>query len=97
MVANPNRITTVMEADARAVTMRFQFRLPYANAFLKRHFTLLLYLVAALCAIYGNSLSLGPGDLGKTEENALYAGAPFLWLAFFIWLFAELHDSRADL
>lgn len=97
MSASPNSIKVVNKADSRVIMVRFQVGLPTAERFLTPRVTLLLYLVATICAVVGNSLLRGPAGAGKTKENALYVGAPWLWLAFFIWLLAELYDNRAEL
>lgn len=97
MSASPNSIKIVNKADSRVITLRFQVGLPTARHFLAPRITLLLYLVATICAVVGNSLLRGPAGVYKTKENALDLGAPWLWLAFFTWLLAELYDNRAKL
>ena len=58
---------------------------------------LLLYLTAVVCGLYGNSLLRGSGEAAPITVGSLAAGAPFLWLAFFIWLLAELVGHWAQL
>lgn len=58
---------------------------------------LLLYLIAVVVGLIGSSLLLGSSDVRRTEDNALIVGAPFLWLAFFLWLGAELYGNWQSL
>ena len=52
--------------------------------------SLALSFVALLSGLIGTTTLLGPGYGAYFGYNALEAGAPFLWLAFGIWLCAEL-------
>lgn len=58
---------------------------------------LFLYLMAMIAGLIGSSLLLGPPDERRTEANALAVGAPSLWLAFFLWLGAELYGNWTSL
>ena len=62
-----------------------------------RNAQLLLYLIAVAGGLFGNSLLRGSGDDAPVAVGSLAAGAPFLWLAFFIWLLAELVGHWAQL
>ena len=55
--------------------------------------TLLLYLGALLCAVYGNTVLRGADVLQRDEALELAAGSPYLWIAVVLWLFAELIDN----
>ncbi len=63
------------------------------------NFVFVLYALAIICGIVGNTLLLGPDGIGssRSKENALYVGAPYLWLAAGIWLLAELIDHRKSI
>ena len=56
-----------------------------------------LFLFAVVCAVIGTNALLGVEGVGRTEDNALAAGAPYLWLSFCIWLGAELVGSFGQL
>lgn len=58
---------------------------------------LILYLMAVVAGLIGSSLLLGTPDVRRSEDNALVIGAPSLWLAFFLWLGAELYGNWASL
>ena len=58
---------------------------------------LLLYGLALLLALMGTSALLGPAGGNRAAENTLDIGAPWLWLAFFVWLAAELFKGRVAL
>ncbi len=58
---------------------------------------LVLYLFAVVAGLIGSSLLLGSPDVRRSEDNALVIGAPSLWLAFFLWLGAELYGNWAAL
>ncbi len=79
-----------------AQTTTWRDRLPAVIAS-KQNAQLLLYLLAVLCAVFGNALLHGSAETARTEANALAVGAPFLWLAGFIWLLAELVGSWTSL
>ena len=50
-----------------------------------------------MCAVIGTNALLGIEGVGRTEDNALAVGAPYLWLSFCIWLGAELVGSFGQL
>ena len=56
----------------------------------RKQIQLVLYMIAVVIAILGSRLLLGQEGVKRTEDNALVVGAPYLWIAFFIWLGAEL-------
>ena len=56
-----------------------------------------LYLIAVVVGIIGSTMLLGSGEVRRTEDNALVIGAPFLWIAFFLWLGAELYGNWSSL
>jgi hypothetical protein len=58
---------------------------------------MMLYLIAVVVGLIGSSLLLGTPDARRTEDNALVVGAPFLWLAFSLWLGAELYGNWQSL
>lgn len=58
---------------------------------------MMLSLIAVVVGLIGSSLLLGTPDARRTEDNALVVGAPFLWLAFFLWLSAELYGNWQSL
>lgn len=58
---------------------------------------LVLYLIALVIGLVGSSTLLGPPDVRRSESNALVVGAPFLWLAFFIWIGAEIYGNWQSL
>ena len=60
-----------------------------AGRFTVSNAQLLLYVVAVVCALYGNSLLRGAVDAGQHRDAAAAIDASFLWLGFFIWLLAE--------
>lgn len=95
MSEKANSVRIISDGARRVVRVHFQFPLPDLGGILKRRVTLLLYFVAVCLAVYGNA-RLGTGDF-RTEENALHVGAPYLWLAFFTWLLADLYDCWADI
>lgn len=51
---------------------------------------LAMYILAVIIALFGSKLLLGEAGVKRTEDNALSVGAPYLWIAFFLWLGAEL-------
>ncbi len=56
-----------------------------------------LYILAVIFGILGSRLLLGAENVRRTESNALFVGAPYLWIAFFIWLGAELYGHWESL
>lgn len=58
---------------------------------------LLVYTVAVICALIGTSAMLGAEGVSRIPENTLDVGAPFLLVAFFIWLIAELIGHHIEL
>ena len=55
----------------------------------RRHLGLTLILLALVFALYGNHLIHGPPGFVASSESDLYAGAPWLGLAFITWLLGE--------
>ena len=50
---------------------------------------LLLYAIAVVCAISGSAIARGTDTMPRDGGYSLNVAAPFLWLAFLIWLGAE--------
>lgn len=48
-----------------------------------------LFTLAIIFAVIGTNALLGPPGIERSEENTLQFGAPFLWIAFLIWLIGE--------
>lgn len=65
--------------------------------FNRKQIQLGLYLIAFVLGLLGSMSLLGPGDVRRTESNALALGAPFLWMAFFTWIGAELYGNWESL
>ena len=92
------RPTTIYAPDQEtpAAAAKWPKRL-LAASFTVPNAMLTLYLTAVACALYGNSLLRGSGEAVPSRSGSLADGAPFLWLAFFIWLLAELVGHWAQL
>jgi len=72
------------DAGVQGSELRFKLQLT------RQHVQLGLYILAVIVGLLGSRLLLGPENVKRSEENALMVGAPYLWIAFFIWLGAEL-------
>ena len=82
-------LSIIRSADRpTAVQLQIQLQLP-TERFWKKQAKLFFYAIAVLCGLIGNSIWQFERDLNK--------GAPWLWLAFAIWLLAEAYDSRAHI
>ena len=70
---------SIVRADTGPTTVNLQlrFQLPSESIF-KKHAKLLVYALATLCGLIGNSIWQFDRDFDS--------GALWLWLAFFIWL-----------
>ena len=53
--------------------------------------------IAVVCAVAGTHTLLGSKGVSRTAPNTLEVGAPFLLLAFFIWLIGEAIGHYEDL
>ena len=82
-------ISTVVHEQTSTVTISVSFQ-RQASKFFRNSVTLLLYLGAMLCAIYGNSLLRGEDISYREETRELAAGSPYLWIAVILWLFGDL-------
>ena len=74
---------TRSETEGTIIFLRLQ--LP-ARSFWKQQTKLLLYAIAVVCGVIGNTFWQYERDFAK--------GEPWVWLAFLIWLFAEAQDNR---
>lgn len=77
-----------LDQESSTFTIRIQFPRPTAER-RQQVIISLLYLAALICAIYGNSLLRG-ANVSQRHESLLAEGGPYLWIAIFIWLVAEL-------
>lgn len=62
-----------------------------------RYLTLALFLFALAFALVGNQLIFGPPGFVVSAEEDLAAGAPWMGLAFVVWLVGELLSVRGEL
>ena len=53
----------------------------------------LLYIVALALAIYGSNIIAGAADSGASSPANLAAGAPWMGIAFLLWILGGLSDS----
>ena len=74
---------TRSESEGTIIFLRLQ--LP-ARSFWKQQTKLLLYAIAVVCGVIGNSI--------WQNERSFAKGHTWVWLAFLVWLFAEAHDNR---
>ena len=78
-----NRLA-ITQSNVQETTITIRLQLPTGGLW-KKQVKLLLLLSALVCGVIGNSVL-------QIERN--YAsGVPWVWSAFFIWLFAEAHDN----
>ena len=78
-----NRLA-ITQSNVQETTITIRLQLPTGGLW-KKQVKLLLFLSAVVCGVIGNSVL-------QIERN--YAsGVPWVWSAFFIWLFAEAHDN----
>lgn len=89
------RSTPLSDGDVTAIpnTMGERVNRLISTKLTTQQVQLLLYLLALVCGLIGSSLLLGSPDVRRSEDNALVIGAPYLWMAVFIWLGAELYGS----
>lgn len=73
------------------------WRLPAAPLLSRERAQFALYAVALLFALAGTGILLARSAENRIAEDALSNGAPFLWLAFLLWLFAELFGNWPQL
>lgn len=66
-------------------------------AFKVEQVQLLVYLLAVICALIGTGALLGPEGIDRTPERTLNVGAPYLLLAFLVWLLGELVGQYREL
>ena len=85
---SPSDLTDI--SDLETPTAAWRERLVTGIFITIRNAQLLLYLIAVACGLFGNSLLRGSGEMVPVAAGSLTAGAPFLWMSFFIWLLAEL-------
>ena len=72
------------QSNVQKTTITIRFQLP-TSGFWRKQVKLLLFLSAVVCAVIGNSV--------LQIERDYASGTPWVWSAFFIWLFAEAHDN----
>ena len=58
---------------------------------------MLLYGIAVACAVHGCRLIAGAEDTARSTSDDLATGVPWLWMAVFLWILAELIPRSSDL
>lgn len=58
---------------------------------------LILFGFAFLVVWFGNRLLIQETGMQRSEQNALVAGAPFLWIGFFLWIGAEIYGNWKEI
>ena len=72
---------------------QFAWKMPVAPYVTRERAQLGLYAVALLLALTGSGMLLAGSGQSRMGQEALNAGVPYLWLAFLLWLFAELFGN----
>ncbi len=90
----PLKVDKEIAAPARG---QFAWKMPVAPSVTRERAQLGLYAAALLFALTGTATLLAGSGQSWMGQEALYAGAPYLWLAFFLWLFAELFGNWPQL
>ena len=80
-----SKTLAVTRSETEGTTIFLQIQLP-ASSFWKQQTKLLLYALAIICGVIGNTF--------WQNERSFAKGHTWVWLAFLVWLFAEAHDNR---